>query len=113
MRDVRFTPQARRDLLEIWEYIAKDSLDAADRVASAIEDAVRLLAELPGIGHTRTDVSDPRYRFWRVYSYLIAYRFGHGPDRDPRGAWSARYSWPAGAMIAAGTKDRPRAAGLH
>jgi toxin ParE1/3/4 len=74
VRNIQFTPQARRDLLDIWEHIAQDNLDAADRVVAAIDEASRLLAHLPGIGHTRPDVSDPRYRFWRVHSYLLAYR---------------------------------------
>ncbi len=30
---------------------------------------------MPGKGHTRADVRDVRYRFWSVYSYIIAYRF--------------------------------------
>lgn len=74
MRQIQFTRRAQRDLVEIWEYIARDNPDAADRVIGAMRDAVRLLAEHPGIGHPRADVSDPRYRFWRVYSYLLAYR---------------------------------------
>jgi antitoxin ParD1/3/4/toxin ParE1/3/4 len=32
------------------------------------------LAEFPGIGHLREDVTDEPIRFWCVYSYLIAYR---------------------------------------
>jgi hypothetical protein len=31
------------------------------------------LARTPGLGHRRSDASK-RYRFWRVGSYLIAYR---------------------------------------
>ena len=30
---------------------------------------------MPGIGHVRSDVKDQRYRFRRVYSYVIAYRY--------------------------------------
>ena len=74
MRRVQFTSAAQRDLTEIWEFIAKDNLDAADRVVAAIDDAMRPLAQHPWIVHARTGVSDSRYRFWRVYSYLIAYR---------------------------------------
>ena len=35
---------------------------------------MKLLGDHPGGGHVRADVSDPRYRFWAVYSYVIAYR---------------------------------------
>ncbi len=61
-------------MLEIWEYAARDNVAAADRIISAIEAATQRIGELPGIGHTRPDVTDKRYRFWRVYSYLLAYR---------------------------------------
>jgi plasmid stabilization system protein ParE len=32
MADFFYSPQARLDLLEIWEFIAQDDVDAADRV---------------------------------------------------------------------------------
>jgi len=73
------TPRASADLDEIWNYIARDNLTAADRVEEKLFAAMAKLAEMPGLGHTRRDVTDPRYRFWRVYSYLIAYRL----DTDP------------------------------
>lgn len=40
---------------------------------------MRLLAERPGIGHTRTDLADETVRFWPVFSYLVIYR----PDTNP------------------------------
>jgi toxin ParE1/3/4 len=67
-------PAARQDLLEIWEHIAQDSLDAADRVRDALHDAMTRLAVNPGIGHLREDLVTEPLRFWRVYSYLIIYR---------------------------------------
>lgn len=75
MRVLLVRPQARADLLDIWHYIAKDSLDAADRVGEALEAAIVRLVEMPGMGHTRSDVKDTRYRFWTVYTYVIAYRY--------------------------------------
>src|SRR2546423_748539 len=66
--------RADRDIDRIWEFIARDSVDAANRVDDEIREAIKTLATLPGMGHTRADVSDPRYRFWPVYSYVIAYR---------------------------------------
>ncbi len=70
---------AKLDLQQIWNYIAEDNIDAADRVRDELRSAMRQLAETPGIGHTRVDVSDRRIRFWSVYSYLIAYV----PDSKP------------------------------
>jgi toxin ParE1/3/4 len=75
MRELRIKPRARLDLLEIWLYIAKDSVPTAIRIGDEIEAAIRGLSEMPGKGHLRTDVKDPRVRFWSVYSYIIAYRF--------------------------------------
>jgi len=39
------TPRAARDLDEIWDYLADDSLEAADRVCDALEDAMSKLAK--------------------------------------------------------------------
>ena len=36
-----FHPDALTDLIEIWEYIAAESLDAADRVVEEIREAIR------------------------------------------------------------------------
>jgi len=72
--NIDFTSDALRDINDIWEYIAADSVASAERVVRAIDSALSLLADFPGIGHTRSDVDDPRYRFWSVYSYLIVYR---------------------------------------
>jgi toxin ParE1/3/4 len=74
MRVLFIKPQARLDLLEIWNYIAEDNLTAAQRVGDDLEAAILGLVEMPGKGHRRPDVKDPTIRFWSVYSYLIAYR---------------------------------------
>ncbi|HYO10087.1 MAG TPA: type II toxin-antitoxin system RelE/ParE family toxin [Tepidisphaeraceae bacterium] len=75
MRQLLIRPQARLDLLQIWHYIAADNPGAAEGVIERLESAMRGLAEMPGKGHRRSDVADVRYRFWSVFSYLIAYRY--------------------------------------
>lgn len=75
MRKLLIQPQARVDLLEIWHHIAAESPAATTRVTQKIESAIRGLADMPGKGHTRSDVKDSRFRFWSVYSYVIAYRY--------------------------------------
>jgi toxin ParE1/3/4 len=75
MRTLLIKPQARLDLLEIWLYIADDSVPIAIRVGEEIEASIRGIVEMPAKGHVRSDVKDKRIRFWRVYSYMIAYRF--------------------------------------
>ena len=68
------TPQARADLVNIWNYIAEDNPEQADRVLERLFDAFARLAQTPGMGHHREDLADARHRFWAVYSYVIAYR---------------------------------------
>jgi toxin ParE1/3/4 len=67
--------QARRDLHEAWDFIAQRDVDAADRLLAQVEVAVAMLANVPGAGHARSDVRDPRLRFWVVRPYVIAYRY--------------------------------------
>lgn len=72
----RFTPQAADDLFEIWEYIARDSVDAANRVEAAIYEACDFLAEGPLRGRFREDLTDLALRFWTVQShpnYIVVY----------------------------------------
>lgn len=53
-------PEALQDLDEIWEYIAQDNPDAADRVIIEIFSALDLLASSPSMGHRRPELtSDP------------------------------------------------------
>jgi antitoxin ParD1/3/4/toxin ParE1/3/4 len=73
------TRLARRDLEEIWDYLAADNRKLAERVLNKIEAAIEKLARTPGIGHLREDLADRRHRFFLVYSYLIVYRSGTQP----------------------------------
>lgn len=71
----RLTPQAGRDFETIWEFVALDDINAADRVARRLEKAFQLLARFPHTGHTRPDVPTMEpVLFWTVGSYVIAYR---------------------------------------
>lgn len=79
MNRYTFTPAAVDDLDEIWEFIADDSVRAADRVIDDIRAAVEALADMPGMGHRREDLADETLRVWPVHSYLIVYR----PEQRP------------------------------
>jgi plasmid stabilization system protein ParE len=68
-----YSPEARLDLLEIWEYIAQDSVDDADRVEREIQQIIARLAGNPEMGHLRRDLTSKPVRFWPLYSYLIIY----------------------------------------
>jgi plasmid stabilization system protein ParE len=51
-----FTRSAGADLFELWSYIAKDNLDAADQVESDILASCRKLVSHPELGHKRPDL---------------------------------------------------------
>jgi toxin ParE1/3/4 len=44
-------PQAKEDMLQIYAYIADSNLEAADRVAKAIDDTIDYLCENPMSGN--------------------------------------------------------------
>jgi plasmid stabilization system protein ParE len=64
---------AELDLDAIWDYIAQDDMDAADRWISKLFDAFEALALAPGMGHKREDLTDFSILFWPVGAYLILY----------------------------------------
>jgi toxin ParE1/3/4 len=70
----RISRRADTDIERIGDRISEDNPDAADRLDEQIHRAIQLLAEFPGMGHTRADVKDKRYLFWAVARYVIAYR---------------------------------------
>ncbi len=51
MKRFILTPRAKQDLNDIWNYIAEDSLEAADRVLDTLDKAIVKLAKNAGIGH--------------------------------------------------------------
>jgi plasmid stabilization system protein ParE len=61
------------DLEEIWEYIAADNIDAADRWIGKLFDAFEALGQTPGMGHRRVDLTHYPVLFWPVGAYLIIY----------------------------------------
>ena len=65
---------AELDLDDIWEYIAQDNINAADRWIGKLFDAFEALARNPGMGHRREDLTAYPVLFWPVGAYLILYR---------------------------------------
>ena len=57
------TPQAINDIDHIWNYIASDSPDAADRVEAEIVTTCRRLTKHPLIGTRRQDITRLTVRF--------------------------------------------------
>lgn len=82
MSRYQFTPQAADDIFEIWSYIARHSVEAANRVEDAVYEACAFLAEGPLRGNVREDLTKLPLRFWTVQAYpnyIIAY----DPESDP------------------------------
>jgi toxin ParE1/3/4 len=90
MKRFILTPRAKQDVNDIWEYIANDNTEAADRVLDALDNAMIKLAKNPGIGHWRDELTDKRHRFLLVYSYLIVYRHATKPLQIIRVLHAAR-----------------------
>ena len=72
MRQVRIAATARRDLTEIWKFIARDNPAAANRVRDGIKARFELLARFPGIGQKRNELADGLHCF-PVGNYVIYY----------------------------------------
>jgi plasmid stabilization system protein ParE len=74
MSRFRLSRSANDDLESIWEYIAADNPDAADRLIEQFHDAFQWLANYPRAGHKRQDMGDRPVLFWPEGRYEIIYR---------------------------------------
>lgn len=91
MRRYRLTDDAYEDLAEIKAYLVEqDGKRAARYVLSAVTDGFRFIADTPGAGHGREDLTDEPVKFWGVFSYLIVYDPAAKPINVIRVLHSAR-----------------------
>ena len=67
------TVQSRTDFDEIWDFIAEDSVTAADRLIRLLEETIYLLAGSPRLGRERPELW-PEVRSFPVGNYVIFYR---------------------------------------
>ena len=95
MMHVRLSPLARRDLVDVWTYVAVEASEArADAVVDQIVGALEMLAAHPGIGRLRPEFgSDVRsfpvagyVVYYRADATLLVARVLHG-KRDQAAAW--------------------------
>ncbi len=73
MSHFRVDPDAQSDLDQIYDYVAKDSPAAADRLIRSFEEKLRLLATQPLMGQLRQELA-PRLRSFSVGKYVFFYR---------------------------------------
>ena|SRR5579862_8354566 len=67
------TPEVRRDLANIWQFIAEDNPMEADRLLDQFDETFARLAEFPELGGKRDDLR-PGMRGFTVGKYIIFYR---------------------------------------
>lgn len=79
MSGYAFHPEALLDLDEIWDFVAKGSVDSADLVIAELFAAFQALCAFPHQGHRRTDLTTRPLRFAVVRDLLLVY----APDEQP------------------------------
>lgn len=57
MQRVLRRPRAADDILEIWDYIAEDSLEQADAWIDRLDESLQLLATQPLMGRARQELA--------------------------------------------------------
>ena len=68
-------PEAEDDLKRIWRYLLREAgLATANRIQAHLVEAFEGLAEIPGKGHRRRDLTSRDVLFFSVYQYMIVYR---------------------------------------
>ena len=73
MSHVRFTHSAKKDLGEIYKYIAQDNIAAADRHRARLEQRWQVLIDQPRIGRKRDEIQRD-LRSIAEGNYVIFYR---------------------------------------
>jgi toxin ParE1/3/4 len=102
---LRISPRAAADLIEIWSYIADDSVANADAFIDRLYEKLQVLGRQPGSGRRREELAPGMHSF-PYGRYVIFYRAltdaieivrvlhgardiesifeGHAEDFDPR-----------------------------
>ncbi len=71
------SPEAEEDVFQIWRHLFREvGLAIANRVENEILAEFAALAETPGKGHRRSDLTKHDVLFFALYRYVIVYRRG-------------------------------------
>ena len=75
MKPYLVAPEAEGDLQQIWRYLLGEAgLAVANRIQGELVDAFEGLADAPGKGHRRSDLTNLDVLFFSLYQYMIVYR---------------------------------------
>jgi toxin ParE1/3/4 len=88
---LRISPRASSDLIEIWSYIADDSVANADAFIDKLHETMQLLAGKPGSGRHREELA-PGMQSFPFGWYIIFYRVVAGAIEIVRVLHGARDS---------------------
>ncbi|CAN7630943.1 type II toxin-antitoxin system RelE/ParE family toxin [Bosea sp. LjRoot90] len=95
---VHYTNQAKQDLLDIWLWIARDSVLLADAVLDRLEQRANKLSQHREIGMARPEIGEGA-RGLVIERWLVLYRLVDGGVRIVRIVDGARdlgrLGWPA------------------
>jgi len=75
MKPYLVAPEAEDDLRQIWRYLLEEAgLAVANQIQGELVEAFEGLADVPGKGHKRPDLTSRDVLFFSVYQYMIVYR---------------------------------------
>lgn len=80
-RPAVFAPQARRDLLDAAQWIARDNRRATLALRDGIVAAAKRIGKMPEAGVERLDLADPPIRFLVLtgFPYILVYDAARRP----------------------------------
>lgn len=91
MSRVVLSELAEADFIDIWVFVARDNVEAADRLLDQLHEKCQFLADSPMVGRQRSEL-DPAIRSFAVGNYVIFYRDGtDGIESRSRAARPSRY----------------------
>ncbi len=69
---------AQNDLFDIWQRIAEDSVELADRIDGEFHELFSSLGRMPRQGHARKDLTSRPVLFFPLHSFVV-----YQPDVKP------------------------------
>lgn len=73
MPTLSIRPLAEADLLDIWDFTAEDSEANADRFLDVLHQKLQVIAQTPGMGRGREELS-PGLRSFPFRNYILFYQ---------------------------------------